>query len=82
MCCVAKDMVTVLADGKVLVCDYCFDKTRSVVSEDFLSVRFTDIVGRKRSNEVCLKCRKYGIPIVVNAITDLQGKMRERLEAD
>lgn len=73
MCCVASGMVTVLADGKVLICDYCFDKNRSIISNDFLEIKYNEIIKLKKTNTVCIKCRKYGIPIVVNAITDLRG---------
>lgn len=71
--CSSKDIIPILPDGKVLVCDFCYDINDSVISDDFLKISYDEIIDAKRKNAICLKCLKNNIPLLLNTIIDDTG---------
>ena len=71
--CSSKDIIPILPDGKVLVCDFCYDINDSVISDDFLKISYDEIIDAKRESGICLKCLKNNIPLLLNTIIDDTG---------
>lgn len=71
--CVSSNIYPILPDGKVLVCDYCFDVNTSIIADDFLEVPLHELKKAKKNNPICKKCIKYNLPLIFNTVIDDTG---------
>jgi MoaA/NifB/PqqE/SkfB family radical SAM enzyme len=64
------DVICISADGRVLVCDWCYDMEKSILADDFRKISFDSIADLQRHNSVCQTCLRYGIPAILEDVND------------
>jgi MoaA/NifB/PqqE/SkfB family radical SAM enzyme len=68
LCLSYDNVVCITPEGSVLVCDYVFDPTKSIIAENCMDIDFRNIANLKITNEVCQKCLKYGLPSIYKSV--------------
>lgn len=56
------NQVNINWDRSVPLCCVCFDRPKSIISNDYLLESLEDILIKKKNHPLCGKCKRYGFP--------------------